>query len=234
MARRRALSLAPALALALPACILEAEPCGQGFVSKKGRCIAAEPFEAGAPGEADFEVVADFGPAPDAELPPPEDAVILPDATEDTPWTEMMSVLVVDRTPDGLLGESPATPGCDLDGVTVMGEGLLEHGVKILASEIFDPFGQSITVDEQASLHEPEQTGEPGTFVSLGGGGGYQLLHLDLPRPLRPGDRVLVAEYLEPRDFGDLCAVFLCARPEVDLAFCRFLGEGRGGAFALE
>lgn len=235
MTRRKSLrALAPlAIVLGAPACILSGEDCGVGYVFQDGRCVAELDDDAGQ--FDDIGTAFDFGapdarPGVDAEGPPPPDAV--PPGAD--PWTPHFTALIVDRTPDPLLGESPSTPGCDLDGVRVLGDGLDAVAVKVLSSLVFDPFDQSIGRSENASVGQPEQTGAPGTFVSLGGGGAYQLLYLELPRPLHRGDRVVVAEYLEPRDFGDVCALWLCSTDFVDLSACRWVGEGRGGSFELQ
>jgi hypothetical protein len=227
----KALALA-ALVPGAPACILSSEDCGVGYVFEGGRCVALAEDDAGR--FEDFGVAFDFGPPDarppfDAESPPPADA-----APAEDPWAPHFTALIVDRTPDPLLGESPSTPGCDLDGVRVLGDGLDGVAIKVLSSLVFDPFDQSIGRNENASTGVPEQTGAPDTFVSLGGGGAYQLLYLELARPLRRGDRVVVAEYLEPRDFGDVCALWLCNTDFVDLSACRWVGEGRGGSFELQ
>jgi hypothetical protein len=229
--RRRA---AIAGALAISGCILESEPCGQGFRPAEGRCVAfgrldAGPEDGGVPGP-------DAGPpdadAPlDARRPPPADAA--PDAEVPGPLPEVMSVLVVDRTPDALLGRTPSTPGCDLDGIELRGPGLSTFATKVLSSLVFDPFDQSVGVREDASLGAPEQTGAPETFVSLGGGGGYQLLHVQPQRPVARGDRLRVVEFSEPDDVGDLCAIWVCSTDQIDLSRCLFVGEGRGGTFEL-
>lgn len=221
------------LAGAGPGCILSAEDCGETFVSKGGRCVPVHEDDAGFR-DFGFDPF-DLGRDLDGSIVPPLDFGELPPdaASPDEPWAPMFSVLIVDRTPDSLLGESPTTPGCDLDGVRVLGDALDVSATKVLASLRFDPFDQSIGFDESAALGRPEQSGEFGTFVSLGGGGAYQLLYLEPPRPLRAGDHLVVAEYLEPRDFGDLCAVWLCHSDLVDLSACLWVGEGRGGDFVL-
>ena len=218
-----------------PGCILSAEDCGETFVFEAGRCVPAAEDDAETP---------DLGPRfdgggfdPDAFGPPPDDATSpRPDwdaSLPEDPWAPMFTVLIVDRTPDSLLGESPSTPGCDLDGVRVLGDGLDISATKLLASLRFDPFDQSIGVNEMASLGRPEQTGAPDTFVSLGGGGAYQLLYLEPQRPFHRGDQLIISEYLEPRDFGDNCGVWLCHTDFVDLSACLWVGEGRGGNFPL-
>lgn len=219
--------------MAQPACILSAEDCGVGLAWVDGRCVPLDVPDEG------LDDGSDAWPAADAWLPPVDatpvaDARRPPDAQPgQDPWAPMFTVLVVDRTPDQLLGESPSTPGCDLDGVRVMGPGLDAVSVKLLASLVFDPFDQSIGRDELASVGAPEQTGEVGTYVSLGGGGAYQLLLLEAQRPLARGDHLLVAEYAEPRDFGDVCGVWLCDTDFLDLSRCLWVGEGRGGDFEL-
>jgi hypothetical protein len=235
MTRRRRLRALATLAFVLgtPACILSGEDCGVGYAFEDGRCVAVVESDGGQ--FDDLGAAFDFG-APDARTPVDAEAPAPLDAAlpGTDPWTPHYTALIVDRTPDSLLGESPSTPGCDLDGVRVLGDGLDAVAVKVLSSLVFDPFDQSIGRDENASVGAPEQTGAPGTFVSLGGGGAYQLLYLQLPRPLRRGDRVVVAEYLEPRDFGDVCALWLCSTDFVDLSACRWVGEGRGGSFVLQ
>jgi hypothetical protein len=231
--RYRLRALTPlALLLGTPACILSGEDCGVGYVFQDGRCVAEADDDAGR--FDDFGAAFDLGP-PDARPAFDAEGPLLDAALPATdPWTPHYTALIVDRTPDPLLGESPSTPGCDLDGVRVLGEGLDGVAIKVLSSLVFDPFDQSIGRSENASVGMPEQTGAPGTFVSLGGGGAYQLLYLELARPLRRGDRVVVAEYLEPRDFGDVCALWLCSTDFVDLSACRWVGEGRGGSFELQ
>lgn len=235
-ARRRGRPGVAACALVLPltGCILEAEPCGVGFRVVGDRCVAM--------GRADAEIdastspatdgdVADVDPMPDRRWPPRADSAV--DAAGPNPYEGLLSVLVVDRTPDDLLGSSPTTPGCDLDGLELSGPGLSTNATKVLSSLVFDPFDQSIGGPEDAALGPPEQSGARGTFVSLGGGGGYQLLHVQPQRPVVPGDRLRVVEYAEPQDVGDRCAFWVCSTDQVDLTRCVFVGEGRGGDFQL-
>jgi len=223
-----------ALAVALTGCILEAEPCGAGFRAVGDRCLAkgradAE-LDASRPSAFDGHAT-DVESVTDARLPSRADVEV--DAGGLNPYEGLASVLIVDRTPDDLLGSSPTTPGCDLDGLELSGPGLSTYATKVLSSLVFDPFDQSVGGPEDASLGPPEQSGARGTFVSLGGGGGYQLLHVQPQREVIPGDRLRIVEHAEHQDFGDRCAFWVCSTDHVDLSRCAFVGEGRGGDFQL-
>jgi hypothetical protein len=235
----RRLASALGSGLALTGCILETEPCGQGFRWVGDRCMPFGRVDAELPDGSGWPAfdgeVPDAAAVPDARTPPRADAVFdaVVDAEGPNPYAGVISVLIVDRTPDDLLGATPTTPGCDVDGLELTGPGVSTFATKVLSSLVFDPFDQSVGGPEDASLGPPEQTGAVGTFVSLGGGGAYQLLHVQPQRPLAPGDRLRLVEFPEPGDVGDRCAIWVCAADTVDLTRCVFVGEGRGGAFEL-
>ncbi len=215
-------------ALALSGCILNAEACGEGFELQAGRCRPRPEYDAGdVPAFPDVPQDTFSWDAKPHDWGMPE-----PDASAD-PYTGTVAILVVDRTPDEALNGTPATPGFDLDGIEVLGEGVDVTGERLLESLIFDPFAQSIAQDDAASLGRAESSSDPHTFVSLGGGGAYQLLGISPPRPVRSGDRLQIYEFQERRGDFDQASVFACFTTVVDLSLCRYMGDVGPGRSVL-
>jgi hypothetical protein len=199
-----------ALALALPGCILDTEPCARGFVERGGRCL---PAVAPPP----FGGAADAGP----------DA-----AAEDDGWSRYTAVLVRDLTPAADVERAPTRPGADLDAVVALGAdgASIGNAGAVREAVIGDAGGRSVAPKAEAALGPPD-AGPASGFVSLGGEGHGVLLDLRLSRPLRAGDALRVYEVLADGPEPDRYEVLLCAPGADDpLADCRSLGQGSGVA----
>ena len=228
-------------ALSLPGCILQSEFCGQGFVEADGRCV---PAEAPPPwytdggrvpdlGQPDFSVGTQDGsvptpPKPDVGLVPPPDR-----------WSDRKALLVVDRGDRASARRSPATPGFDLDAVSLFAPNGDSLGVlsDVLDAQINDPFRANIATNPVAALRPPDADGldsrfpggRPSVFryVSLGTEGGYLFAALDLMRPLQAGDRLIAHEVRGDTD-DEQVELYLCYDGPLSLDRCLSVGISHG------
>ncbi len=213
------------LAGALPGCLLSEEDCGAGFVFDGERCLPAEPappFRAGDAGLRNDGAAADLEPKP------------APEPTLDD-WAEFRIALIIDSTPRAATGQTPASPGADIDAIqavepTPRGDVRIGVGGVVLGALFNDPFDGSLNLDPAAVLGEPD-----GRVASLGPDGGFVYVELDLDRPLRTGDLLVVVERLEPDGQQDGYTLYLCRSPD-SIDDCRQMGDGQPGTtrFALE
>ncbi len=212
------------LACALSGCLLAEEDCGAGFAFEDGRCV---PLRAPPPFYPDGE------PAPD-----PDDGLPTADATPPPPpdrWADHRIALIVDLTVSGAARQTPATPGADIDAVQAIevtpgGDVRIGRGAEVLGALFDDPFEGNLNLDATAVLGLPD-----GRVASLGAEGGFVYVGLDLTRPLRAGDVIVVAELTDPRGEADLYALFMCRTPD-SIENCESMGEGGPGItrFTLE
>lgn len=209
-------SLLLALALAVPnaGCLLAEEDCGRGFELAGNRCVP----RVAAP------------PAPEVDggaLPEPEvdvDGSVTLERPES--WAPYVIVALLDRTPADALERTPATPGADLDAITVIARG--GDGGRVIGSggAVVDPIGAAPT---RVSGHPDEAA------TSLGTAGGRIFVQLDLERPLASGDVIVVHELAEPGGESDAYVLFTCRAPLNPMEGCLQIGVGGPGTgvFAL-
>lgn len=225
MARPLPLFALPIAAL-LTGCLLAEEDCGIGFVFDGDRCVPTDPpppFRAGDAGTR-TDRGADADPPPEPEPEPP-----------DAEWAGFGIVLLVDRTPRDAAGQTPSTPGADIDAIQAVepsprGDSRIGVGGRVLGAALEDPFDGSLNSDPDALLGVPD-----GQVASLGAEGGFAYVALDLDRPLRRGDLLVVVERSENSGGQDAYAAFLCQTQE-SVQDCRELGRGGSGTarFTLE
>lgn len=235
MRARPITSLALALAgLAHAGCLLAEEDCGVGFAFDGERCVPRLPAPPFAPGEGadgagrgSSDAVAPL--TPDAEPPPP------PPPPPPDVWSEHRIALIVDRTPLALVARTPATPGADIDAVQAIvdgprGDERIGLGGEVLGALFNDPFRGNLNLDASAVLDLPDRR-----VASLGAEGGFVYVGLDLDRPLRVGDAIVVVEQAENGGEGDAYELYLCRSPD-SIDDCRPAGLGGPGItrFPLE
>lgn len=214
-------------ALGLSGCLLAEEDCGVGFTFDGQRCVPRLPAPPFAPAEGDGAPIApsDAGFEPFADLAPPP-----PDI-----WSEHRIALIVDLTPLDRLVTTPATPGADIDAVQAIvsgprGDERIGLGGEVLGEQLNDPFRGNLNLDPSAALDLPDRRA-----ASLGGTGGFLYIGLDLDRPLRSGDALVLVEQAENGGESDLYELFLCRTPD-SIDDCRSAGRGGPGItrFPLE
>lgn len=213
----RTLIAAAVVAAGLAGCLLAEEDCGDGFGFDGVRCVPlgdpSPPRDPGAGGQ-DPGASADAGPTVDMEPP--------------SIWAEYRVVLLIDRTRPADASRTPASPGADIDAVQIVEAtpiGERPVGVAIQAAGfVLDPFDGNLNTDLERVLGPPD-----GRAVSMGTDGGYMYVSLDLERPLRSADLIVITEVTEVGADADRYQVYLCREPDDSLQDCRLLDVAGGG-----
>lgn len=226
-----------ALALLLPGCLLQTEPCGIDFVSVDDRCVPAvdpPPYREGDAGGAfDLAPRPDAGPF-DGDVPldvGPIDGPLMDQAVPDRgplpPVGPFSQVLLVDRTPLAVARNTPESPGADFDALMMIGfDGSFAYAGLVTAAQVNDPFGRSRFTDPNGVLGPPDtpEFENPEGVVSLGGEGGFVLLSFPFGRDFASGDELQIVE-LAGDAAVDEYDVYLCPAPPTNAAACLLLGR---------
>ncbi|MCB9549137.1 MAG: hypothetical protein H6706_25320 [Myxococcales bacterium] len=220
-------------ALALPGCILEPRFCGEGFVESDGRCV---PASAAPAWYSDGGPPPDVGVLPDDARLPPDARVLdaepaVPDVAVPDRWADRRTVLIVDRGSQQAARAAPATPGFDLDAVSVFGpDGQVVGDLgAVIEARIHDPFSRSLATRADAAIGAADAEGidDVDAFVSLGTEGAYIFAGWQLARPLRTGDTILVFEMGDDRE-SEAAEIYLCLDHRLSLDRCVSIGTIEG------